>query len=123
MDLTEINNNAEKLSELLKENQEKECEFIKKYNDFINDVVVKLKGFEEKNNNNNEERKTKNGKKKERERTNGIEKIQNNINSIVNYVNTYVGKNSSDKEKSKKKTEQKINKVIKKMEIVLYKIK
>jgi hypothetical protein len=110
MDLTEINNNAEKLSELLKENQEKECEFIKKYNDFINDVVVKLKGFEEKNNNNNEERKTKNGKKKERERTNGIEKIQNNINSIVNYVNTYVGKNSSDKEKSKKKTEQKINK-------------
>jgi len=110
MDLSEITSNVEKLTKLSDENQDKECDFIKKYSDYINDVVIKLKEYNEKNSNMDGERKTKNSRKKERERNVGIEKIQNDINMILSQSETFCEKDSNDRNKARKRTEQRIRK-------------
>jgi len=110
MDLTTINSNVQKLIELSNENQDKECDFIRKYAEYINDAVTRLTEYNE-NSENNEERKTKNSKKKERERDSGVEKIRNNVLIIFSQSRSFYEKSSADKEKNRKKTEQKIKKM------------
>ncbi|ORX78011.1 hypothetical protein BCR32DRAFT_247483 [Anaeromyces robustus] len=108
MDLTLISNDVDKLKELSKDNADNETEFIKKYSDFIENVITKLK---ETNESNPEERKTKNNKKKERERATAIDKIHTDINLILTKSDSFCKKTSTEKIRSKRKTEQRIKKL------------
>jgi len=102
MDLTEINSNVDKLKELQNENGN---DFFKKYSDFIDDVVTKLKT--------DIEEKSKGGisKKKERERIIGIDKVQNDISMVFEKLSGYCQQNSTEQGKSRRKTETRIKKL------------
>jgi len=105
LDLTIINSDVEKLKELSQGQKDNESEFLKKYSNFVDEVVVKLK--DDNSNNTNKNR----SKRKQRERTTGFEKIQNDINLILTKSNSFCQKDSTEKIRSKKKTELRIKKV------------
>ncbi|OUM70194.1 hypothetical protein PIROE2DRAFT_56883 [Piromyces sp. E2] len=104
MDLTEINSDVDKLKELSNEQNDNESEFIKKYSKFIDEVVTKLRD-------NPDIIKKNKSKRKEKERSSGIEKIQNDINLILTKSNSFRQMDTNEKIRAKKKTELRIKKL------------